>query len=112
MIPIPTSSVDLVSNGRSPEAVLLGEIDVATAPDIRREIDAGVDWSAIENIRFDLRDVQFMDSSGLAALIWMRQRHEDVSMSLLVRADSVISSLLDITSMQSLFDIESDPEIA
>ena len=47
---------------------LVGEVDLATAPELDRLLDELVE-SAHRRLLVDLRGVEFMDSSGLASLV-------------------------------------------
>lgn len=46
-----------------------GELDHHTAEEIREEIDKQIDIKNIKNIIFDLKDMNFMDSSGIGVVI-------------------------------------------
>jgi anti-sigma B factor antagonist len=51
---------------------LAGELDLGTAPQLKQAIDA---YARIgQTIRIDLRDVTFIDSMGLAALVRAQHR--------------------------------------
>ena len=51
------------------EIVPHGEIDVETAPELRGAIDAAFAAEDPDLIRVDLRDVAFVDSVGISALV-------------------------------------------
>jgi anti-sigma B factor antagonist len=51
------------------EIVPHGEIDLETAPDVRGAIDAAFAADQPATIRVDLRDVAFVDSAGISALV-------------------------------------------
>ncbi len=53
-----------------------GEIDLATAPELRQRLEAVID-AGIRNLDLDLSDVTFLDSSGLLVLLAVRQSPHD-----------------------------------
>lgn len=52
---------------------LAGELDLAGAPSLQREIES-LPWPHLAELVFDLAELTFMDSSGLAVLIRASQR--------------------------------------
>jgi len=69
---------------------LAGELDMATGPVLRRTIDDLVKPPLLEVI-LDLRDLTFVDATGLRALLYARQATVSVS------AEFQISSVSDVT---------------
>jgi anti-sigma B factor antagonist len=63
-----------------------GELDAHSAPEFAEAFDPAVAAGAA--VEVDLTDVTFIDSSGLAALIGVRQRVLDAGGSLVVSAAS------------------------
>ena len=53
---------------------LSGELDQRMAAPIRSEIDALLDDAHIRRLVFDLRDLEFMDSSGIGLIIGRYKR--------------------------------------
>jgi anti-anti-sigma factor len=66
-------AVDVRSDLPRLTLALKGELDLATAARLELEVDA-VPWSQIDELVFDLADVTFIDSTGLAVLIRASQR--------------------------------------
>ena len=61
-----------VSATRTDEMVIIscsGELDVATAPDLEREIGAAVTSDAPKLVRLDWSKLTFMDSTGIRLLL-------------------------------------------
>jgi anti-sigma B factor antagonist len=56
---------------------VFGELDIATADDLRPVLEEALD--APGDVELDLRGVTFVDSSGIAVLVWAawRLRHRD-----------------------------------
>ncbi|GAB2812586.1 anti-sigma factor antagonist BldG [Actinocorallia aurea] len=61
----------------------LGEVDVSTAPMLRRELERLIDEGA-RALVIDLADVTFLDSTGMAVFVgvWQKLRNEDGSFAL------------------------------
>ena len=53
-----------------------GELDIATAPELRGQLDAAIDAGA-RRLVLDLTDVTFMDSVAIAAILHARRRLGD-----------------------------------
>jgi anti-sigma B factor antagonist len=56
---------------------VFGELDIATADDLRPVLEEALDSPG--DVEMDLRGVTFVDSSGIAVLVWAawRLRHQD-----------------------------------
>lgn len=52
---------------------LRGELDLAAAPSLEREVDS-LAWARLTELVLDLRDLSFIDSMGLSVLIMASQR--------------------------------------
>jgi anti-sigma B factor antagonist len=83
-----------------------GEIDVATAPELRAALDALID-SGTGAVDVDMAGVTFIDSSGLGALIAAlkraRQRDADITISNLTGATRRV---FEITGLIEVFKID------
>lgn len=103
--------IDTYERDSSLVVALAGEFDIAGASDLAESIE-NVDWDRYDRVIFDLLDVSFMDSSGLGALIALRNEHPDTEMALVSGDEGVVSKVLDLTSMKELFPIYSSAESA
>jgi anti-sigma B factor antagonist len=68
-------SRELVSQvtGTSARVELHGDVDMATAPELRRVLEELIDGGA-EEIVLDCHHLEFLDSSGIGALVAARSR--------------------------------------
>jgi anti-sigma B factor antagonist len=98
-----------------PGALLLtvsGELDLASAPELRKRLATAVD-SGMTRIVVDLRDVTFMDSIGLAAVVHARSRlHASGHLALVVTPGSYAQLVLEITGMPQALAIFADRDAA
>ena len=60
-------------HGRRSDLVVVGELDIATAPRLRRVV-GDLMGSGVREMRVDLDGAEFIDSSGLGALLWTEHR--------------------------------------
>ena len=85
--------------------VLAGEIDIAAADAVRAELARCT--SAARPVTVDLRDVSFIDSSGIEVLCAARRDAERVGGSVVLRSPSdVVVRVLEVTGLDDLFPIE------
>jgi anti-sigma B factor antagonist len=66
-------SVETTMDGHRATLALAGELDLATAPSVERQIDA-LPWQELEELVIDLQELTFIDSTGLSVLIRTSQR--------------------------------------
>jgi anti-sigma B factor antagonist len=84
-----------------------GEIDVATSPELRRELHQLADREPASLV-LDLSDVTFIDSSGLGVLVGAlkRLREEDRGDILVLEGlQEPVRKVFDITGLTDLFTI-------
>ncbi|MCT9931898.1 STAS domain-containing protein [Planotetraspora sp. A-T 1434] len=54
-----------------------GEIDIATAEDLKRALEASIQGAAISRLEVDMSRVSFMDCSGLRVLFVLKRRLQE-----------------------------------
>jgi anti-anti-sigma factor len=90
--------------------VLTGELDIATAPQLDEEV-ARLEGEGRALIVIDLRGLEFMDSSGLRALLAADTRARNRGARLvIVRGDDRIQRVLRITRLDERLEIVDDDE--
>ena len=82
---------------------LAGDIDVETARDLRAHIVGVADTSP--RVVVDLTDVEFMDSSGLGALVGGWQVTRDKGEFRIAGANPVVQRVFSITGMEDVFQL-------
>ncbi|GGQ70481.1 STAS domain-containing protein [Couchioplanes azureus] len=92
---------------------LLGEIDFSNADEVAQTIrDAVAEWSP-EEIRVDLSDATFIDSTGLGALIeGYRATNEAESRFVVVNPSPSFRRVLSVTGLSELFGMSEHDEPA
>ena len=91
---------------RTDDAVVLGgEIDIAAVDSLRAEFANVADGAG--PVTIDLRDVSFIDSSGIEALCAVRRDAERTGGTVVLRAPSAaVVRVLEVTGLDDLFRIE------
>ena len=86
------------------DMALRGELEVATAPILRENL-ARVEASGAATIMLDLREVTFIDSSGLKEFLEARSRAKDNGHRLLMSgASPAAQRLFELTGTRFLLD--------
>ena len=101
------SMVQFDEQARGPVGMLgvSGEIDMASADEFRDRLLDCLQRS--ESVEVDLGGVTFIDSSGLAALVRLRTEAEILGKDVaLVSVSASTARLLELTGLQTLFDVE------
>jgi anti-sigma B factor antagonist len=89
---------------------LSGELDMATAPHLEREIASASDGEP-HVIVLDLRGLDFIDSTGLRTLITEHERSRQIGRQFaLVQGSKQVDRLMSITRVSEHLRIVSSPE--
>ena len=82
-----------------------GELDIATAPDLRDRLTAAIDRGAT-GVVVDLRDVTFMDSVAMAAILHARtQLGGNGRFAVVLGADSYTQLVFEIAGLPRCLDL-------
>ena len=89
---------------------LYGEVDLYTVSPLQGAIDDLVRQGYV-HLAIDLTDVSFLDSSGIALLVWAHKLTNQCDGELAVRNPSErIRRLMEITGVHKLFTVSADDE--
>jgi anti-sigma B factor antagonist len=104
----PTFEYSTAREGSRATVIAAGEIDLASSPDLRRELQTLLD-DGVQSIVLDLGDVTFIDSSGLGVLVGVLKRvkeaGDDGAMSLRGLTGPV-RKVFEITGLHEIFVID------
>lgn len=102
-------SFDEVSSDESPSTVRHeGDLDIVTSEEVKRQLARLVEDGS-ETVTLDLRNVGFVDSSGLGALVAVHNYAEKRGAHLIVRsAPTHVRDLFSLTRLDKLLTV--DPE--
>ena len=102
--------VDVRTDGRAAIIAVSGELDLASAPALESELEQAR-RSDSELLVLDLRELQFMDSTGLSVIVKTHQRLSDDGRSLcLIRGPQQVQRLLDLTGVAERVRLADTPE--
>ncbi len=102
--------VDVRNEERAIVFVVAGELDLATSPTLEQELNRPRDGD-IDLVIVDLRDLRFMDSTGLHALVKAHKRARDAGRRFaLVHGGGQVERLLNLTGVGDLLVVAQSPE--
>ena len=85
---------------------LRGEIDIAIASEVRQQLRAAIDGNPGALVIVDLSLVEFLDSSGLGALVGAHRYAHENGAALQVRAAQPnVAKVFKITGVDRIFDL-------
>lgn len=84
---------------------ITGDFDMAEADTIRSHIDEKIDEGRVRNVVLDLKEVEFIDSSGLGVIIgrYKRLRLLDGKMAI-VGARPPVARILELSGIKKIID--------
>ena len=103
-------SVEVRNEGDAWVVGASGELDLRTSPELEERLDHV--WQAgAELVILDLRQIEFMDSTGLRVLLAAHQRaHETGRRFALVRGADQVERVLTLTGVRDLLTVVDAPE--
>lgn len=106
---MPSFDLRVVHNGRSTRIAPCGELDIATTPELEQALDAAANGGG--EIVLDLRELTFMDSTGLRALAQANTRAEETGVALsIIRGPRQIERVLEISGLGALLPLVDAPD--
>ena len=87
---------------------LAGEVDTYTVPDVRAAFET-VSLTPGGTVVVDLREVTFIDSSGLGAVIGLYHRARAAGATLRLLCDGVSLRLVRLTRLDQVIDVDTSP---
>jgi anti-anti-sigma factor len=82
---------------------VVGELDLASAPQLRAE--ARRQARAARELVLDLRDVTFMDSTGLATLVGLDEESRNDGFGLAVLAGDPVRKVIELCSLEKILPL-------
>jgi anti-sigma B factor antagonist len=110
-IPDPEFSVNVSSENSTEFVVVHGDVDLATVGVLRAQLTAALERG--EKVVLDLREVTFMDTQGLAAVIEAQQASAaSGTRFVVVRAPATVHRLFDMIGLSERLTVVDDPAAA
>lgn len=105
--------MDIKSIEQTPDGfvcILTGELDLVTTPDVKSEVTAALQQSTRSNVTLDLTQVSFMDSAGMAFLLYLYKSAEFVSqLHLVVASRSQPERVIKLACFERIMDVQAVP---
>ena len=102
--------VEVQRRGRAALIAVAGELDLATGPQLEAELH-DISPRETELVVVDLRNLEFMDSTGLSIIVRAHQRLTGEGCELgLVRGSPQVQRLLDLTGVADRIVLVAQPE--
>lgn len=102
--------LEVRNQGRATVIGVSGELDLASSPALQEELDR-VAASDAQLLIIDLRDLDFMDSTGLSVLVRAHQRIEEQGRQLaMVKGPQQVQRLLSLTGVADRLKLVDTPE--
>jgi anti-anti-sigma factor len=98
-------------DGTTVRLALQGELDVASAGRVEAEL-ARIEQDAPETLVLDLRELAFMDSTGLRVIIAADDRAREQERRLLVvRGSDTVQRIIEMTRLDGRLEIVDEPPV-
>jgi anti-sigma B factor antagonist len=102
--------VEVHNEAQATVIAVSGELDLASSPALQEELDR-VSASESDLLIIDLRDLDFMDSTGLSVLVRAHQRAEQEGRRLaMVKGPQQVQRLLSLTGVADRLTLIDAPE--
>jgi anti-anti-sigma factor len=102
--------LEVRNEGRFTVIAVSGELDLASSPALQEELDR-VAASDSNMLIIDLRELDFMDSTGLSVLVRAHQRIEEQGRQLaMVKGPQQVQRLLSLTGVSDRLTVVDSPE--
>ena len=102
--------VDVTTENGAPVLSVRGELDLASSPALEEQVERAV-GEAQSTVIIDLRELEFMDSTGLSVLIRAHQRAQEAGHRLaIVNGSRQVRRLLSLTGVAERLTVVDDPE--
>jgi len=102
--------VEVRNEGQTTVIAVRGELDLASSPALQEELDR-VATSDAKLLIIDLRNLDFMDSTGLSVLVRAHQRTEEQGRQLaMVKGPQQVQRLLSLTGVADRLTLVDSPE--
>ncbi|HZO37233.1 MAG TPA: STAS domain-containing protein [Solirubrobacteraceae bacterium] len=109
---IPSFAIDVRTDGGRVHFVPRGELDLATAPDLEQRVLETLRSGDGDGVVLDLRELTFMDSTGVRAIVAAHQVAQDEGVDLRLvrpRAGSVVLRVIEISGIDGALGLVDAP---
>jgi anti-sigma B factor antagonist len=102
--------VEVRNEGRASVIAVSGELDLASSAALEDELSRVIQ-SSVDLVIVDLRELEFMDSTGLSTLVKAHQRADEAGQRLaLIRGPQQVQRLLSLTGVAERLELADSAE--
>ncbi len=106
----PAFKIFTEEDGGTIRVALEGELDLATAPELEQELARIRAIEGVERIVVDLRNLAFLDSTGLEAIVKLHRSGTDAGVEVaVVRGPRAVERLFAVMQLDRTLHIVDDP---
>lgn len=81
-----------------------GRLDTNTAPELEAEVNHSLD--GIEQLTFDLADIEYISSAGLRVLLYAHKRMSGKGSVKVTHVNETVMEIFEVTGFSDILDIE------
>jgi anti-sigma B factor antagonist len=106
----PTLQLNAEASGDSVRISLSGELDISTSPSLEKALE-DIESDRPDQLVIDLRDLAFIDSTGLRVLVNADARAREAGRRLtIVRGSTAVERVFSVTGLDERFDLVDEPD--
>ncbi|MFZ7119706.1 MAG: STAS domain-containing protein [Eubacteriaceae bacterium] len=94
-------SINKIEDETSWTIKLIGEVDIYTVDNLKKAMEEVMNKKT-KDVILDFERLEYIDSTGLGALISMKGKYEDISLHL-INLKSNVKKLFDMTGLTKIF---------
>ena len=99
----PTFTMDVRPEGPDVTAAVRGDVDISNSVELALRLEGAARQAGGGSLTVDLCDTRYLDSSGLRALVTVRNAHP--TMRLVVRSGTLVARVIDVSGLKDIFDV-------
>ena len=90
--------------GKKITIYIQGKVDTVTAPQLEKELEGSL--VEIEELVFDLSDMEYISSAGLRVLLTAQKRMNKQGKMTMVGVNETVEEIFDLTGLLDIFTIQ------
>ena len=97
-------NINTNKDGNTLRIILEGRLDTITAPSLENELNESL--SGVEELIFDLKDLQYISSAGLRVLLTAQKVMNRQGSMVVTNASDDVKEIFDVTGFSDILTIE------
>lgn len=96
--------IEMNKNGTELEVILGGRLDIATSPELEKQLDGGLE--GITSLIFELKELEYVTSAGLRVLLNAQEVMDEQGQMIVRHPNEVVYEVLELTGFLDFMTIE------